>query len=133
MKLVAMNFTPIFGGESTETIEDLWAKGENFPWEKLFASEYKHDLQAASSRPELKPYQVVQPEGPSFQVDGQKVTWQNWDFRIGFNVSCADLHAARAYQALVQRGCDSARCEIPRSGHVSQVIHFGYVSLSPGR
>ncbi|MGB3492401.1 MAG: primary-amine oxidase [Elainellaceae cyanobacterium] len=36
-------------------------------------------------RDDLKPLDIVQPEGPSFQVDGQKVYWQKWHFRIGFN------------------------------------------------
>ena len=25
----------------------------------------------------------MQPEGPSFSVDGWKVRWQNWSFRVG--------------------------------------------------
>ncbi|GAA1607694.1 primary-amine oxidase [Actinoplanes couchii] len=32
----------------------------------------------------LKPIDVVQPEGPSFSVDGWKVDWQGWTFRVGF-------------------------------------------------
>lgn len=35
-------------------------------------------------RGDLKPLNIVQPEGPSFSVDGWKVDWQNWSFRIGF-------------------------------------------------
>jgi primary-amine oxidase len=35
-------------------------------------------------RDDLKPLDIVQPDGPSFQVDGYKVTWQKWHFRIGF-------------------------------------------------
>ncbi len=35
-------------------------------------------------RPGLKPLDVVQPEGPSFTVDGWLVDWQNWRFRVGF-------------------------------------------------
>lgn len=33
----------------------------------------------------LKPLNVVQPEGPSFTVDGNHVSWQKWDFRVSFN------------------------------------------------
>lgn len=36
-------------------------------------------------RADLKPYNVVQPEGPSWAVDGHTVEWQNWSFRVGFN------------------------------------------------
>lgn len=32
----------------------------------------------------LKPLHIVQPEGPSFAVDGWKVEWQKWSFRVGF-------------------------------------------------
>lgn len=35
-------------------------------------------------RPDLKPLHIVQPQGPSFIVDGWKVEWQNWSFRVGF-------------------------------------------------
>lgn len=35
-------------------------------------------------RTDLKPYNVDQPEGPSWQVEGQKVEWQNWHFRVGW-------------------------------------------------
>jgi primary-amine oxidase len=32
----------------------------------------------------LRPLDVVQPAGPSFTVDGWRVGWQGWSFRIGF-------------------------------------------------
>ncbi|NEJ22257.1 primary-amine oxidase [Rhizobium leguminosarum] len=35
-------------------------------------------------RPDLTPLHIVQPQGPSFAVDGWKVEWQNWSFRVGF-------------------------------------------------
>jgi primary-amine oxidase len=48
------------------------------------ASEYHPDLRP-SPRTTTKPYQVVQPEGPSFSIEGQKVSWEKWSFRVGFN------------------------------------------------
>jgi primary-amine oxidase len=36
-------------------------------------------------RTDIKPLEITQPEGPSFQVEGNSVTWQNWSFVIGFN------------------------------------------------
>ncbi len=36
-------------------------------------------------RKDIKPLEIVQPEGPSFQVNGYQVSWQKWDFVIGFN------------------------------------------------
>ncbi|KAF7124081.1 hypothetical protein RHSIM_Rhsim12G0111800 [Rhododendron simsii] len=35
-------------------------------------------------RSDVKPLQIIQPEGPSFRVDGHFVQWQKWNFRIGF-------------------------------------------------
>ena len=36
-------------------------------------------------RTDLKPLDIVQPEGPSFTVDGWRVQWQKWSLRVGFN------------------------------------------------
>ncbi|QCK84568.1 primary-amine oxidase [Phreatobacter aquaticus] len=35
-------------------------------------------------RQDVRPLDIVQKEGPSFSVDGWKVDWQNWSFRLGF-------------------------------------------------
>ena len=35
-------------------------------------------------RTDLKPLDIVQPDGPSFEVEGTGVSWQNWNFRVGF-------------------------------------------------
>jgi primary-amine oxidase len=35
-------------------------------------------------RLDLKPVEITQPEGPSFQVNGHEVQWQKWHFRVGF-------------------------------------------------
>ncbi|BBH03768.1 Copper amine oxidase family protein [Prunus dulcis] len=35
-------------------------------------------------RSDVKPLQILQPEGPSFRVNGYFVEWQKWNFRIGF-------------------------------------------------
>jgi primary-amine oxidase len=35
-------------------------------------------------RADLRPIDVVQPDGPSFHVDGWEVRWQRWRLRIGF-------------------------------------------------
>jgi primary-amine oxidase len=36
-------------------------------------------------REDIKPLEIVQPEGPSFAVEGNQVSWQKWRFVIGFN------------------------------------------------
>jgi primary-amine oxidase len=37
------------------------------------------------ARTTLKPIEITQPEGPSFTVEGNRVRWEKWDLRIGFN------------------------------------------------
>jgi primary-amine oxidase len=37
-------------------------------------------------RTSLRPIEITQPEGPSFEVEDDVVTWENWRFRIGFDV-----------------------------------------------
>ncbi|MEM8809463.1 MAG: primary-amine oxidase [Cyanobacteria bacterium P01_G01_bin.38] len=35
-------------------------------------------------RQDLKPLEIVQPEGPSFEVNGHEISWQKWKMRVGF-------------------------------------------------
>ncbi len=46
-----------------------------------------HYLPAAvgPARDDLKPLEIVQPDGPSFVVDGHHVRWSRWSFRVGFD------------------------------------------------
>ncbi|OAA43693.1 Copper amine oxidase [Metarhizium rileyi] len=48
------------------------------------ASEYHPDLRP-SPRDTTRPYQVVQPDGPSFHVHENRMSWEKWSFRVGFN------------------------------------------------
>jgi primary-amine oxidase len=34
----------------------------------------------------LKPIVITQPEGPSFTVEGENVSWGNWTFQVGFDM-----------------------------------------------
>ena len=36
-------------------------------------------------RDDLKPLEIIQPQGPSFDVHGWEVRWQRWRLRLGFN------------------------------------------------
>ena len=49
------------------------------------AGDYLSHLVDEPPRTDLKPLDIVQPEGVSFTVDGWQVRWQKWQFRIGFN------------------------------------------------
>lgn len=48
------------------------------------AANYAAD-RGISFRDDIKPLQITQPEGPSFTVQGYTVSWQKWNFVIGFN------------------------------------------------
>ena len=38
----------------------------------------------AGPRTDVRPLDIVQPDGPSFTLDGHHLRWQKWDLRIGF-------------------------------------------------
>jgi len=40
--------------------------------------------EVAGTRLDLKPVEIRQPEGPSFEVDGHELRWQKWRMRLGF-------------------------------------------------
>jgi primary-amine oxidase len=41
---------------------------------------------AVPPRTDLKPIEITQPEGPSFRVEGNQITWADWTFRFGFDI-----------------------------------------------
>ena len=50
------------------------------------SAEYIPELLEIDMRQDLKPLNVLQPEGPSFKVSNDSlVEWQKWRFRVGFN------------------------------------------------
>ena len=61
---------------------------ETKPYQKKPANEYIHEHQQL--RQDLKPLQVIQPEGASFTLiptgeTGHIIEWQKWSFRVGYN------------------------------------------------
>jgi len=85
-------FSPVFDGITRELVRiDYLPSGVSSqvaptqPWKPVKTVQYAHDLLDEPLRTDLKPYIVQQPEGPSFTVDGNVVSWQKWRFRVGFN------------------------------------------------
>ncbi|KAL1999642.1 hypothetical protein VTN02DRAFT_4221 [Thermoascus thermophilus] len=85
-------FSPVFDGVTRELVRmDYLPSGAGSqgsptqPWKPVKTIQYAHDLLDEPPRTDLKPYIVQQPEGPSFALDGNVVSWQKWRFRVGFN------------------------------------------------
>jgi primary-amine oxidase len=47
------------------------------------AGHYRPDA-VGSMRTSVKPLDISQPDGPSFQLQGHQVTWEKWSFHVGF-------------------------------------------------
>jgi primary-amine oxidase len=43
-----------------------------------------YTAEVAGTRPDLKPIEIRQPEGPSFELAGHELRWQKWTMRLGF-------------------------------------------------
>ncbi|RTE84175.1 hypothetical protein BHE90_001241 [Fusarium euwallaceae] len=60
---------------------------ETQPWEPAKPVEYSANIIGEDAfRKDLKPLQVVQPEGPSFKIFGRRVEWQKWSFQLGWTL-----------------------------------------------
>ena len=73
-----------------------------------------------NQRPDIKPLEITQPEGPSFTVEGYQVAWQNWKFVIGFNArEGLTLHHLR------YRDGDEDRSILYRASLTEMVVPYG--------
>jgi len=73
-----------------------------------------------SVRTDLKPLEIIQPEGPSFTVRGREVTWQKWSFRVGFTeTEGLVLHQIRYNDGGIQRPL------FARASIVEMVVPYG--------
>jgi primary-amine oxidase len=58
--------------------------GEYIP--ELMVGEETNRPRVDALRDDIKPLQITQPDGPSFETDGHRVTWQKWSFVVGWTV-----------------------------------------------
>lgn len=56
---------------------------ESFDFLPDLLAETERNGQPWTLRDDVKPLQVVQPEGVSFKMTGNHLEWQNWDLHIG--------------------------------------------------
>ena len=66
-----------------EKVVELVDEKEIVPIPKTKRNYHREDL--PTPRKTVKPLDIVQKDGPSFKVEGWKVDWQNWSFRVGFS------------------------------------------------
>lgn len=72
-------------------------------------------------RSDVKPLQIVQPEGPSFRVNGYFVQWQKWNFRIGFT----PREGLVIYSVAYLDGSRGRRSVAHRLSFVEMVVPYG--------
>jgi primary-amine oxidase len=74
----------------------------------------------APLRTDLEPLEIVQPEGPSFQVDGSLVRWGRWSFRVGF-----DPYEGLVLHQVTYHEGDRARSVLYRASVTEMVVPYG--------
>jgi primary-amine oxidase len=71
-------------------------------------------------RDDLKPLEIVQPEGPSFVVDGHHVRWSRWSFRVGF-----DPYEGLVLHTVSYHDDDRVRPVLHRASISEMVVPYG--------
>jgi primary-amine oxidase len=69
----------------------------------------------------LRPIEVIQPEGPSFTVDGWAVEWCGWSLRIGFTP-----REGLVLHDLAIREGDAVRSVLKRASLAEMVVPYGH-------
>lgn len=87
-------FSPVFDAHTLELqwidrlplTEDSSTSGTT-PWDAVEPVEYSAGILGEEYfRKDLKPLHVLQPDGTSFKVQGRNISWQKWNFQLGWNV-----------------------------------------------
>ena len=80
-----LDFCPIFNADTREIIH-IDIPPTRRPINKAAPSNYHSAaIEAEGGYRPVKPINISQIEGVSFQVDGRIVEWQNWSIHVGFN------------------------------------------------
>jgi len=88
--------------------------------------EWDAEPHAVPPRTDLKPIEITQPEGASFTVDGNQITWADWSFRFGF-----DVREGLTLHQLSLRDGDRVRPVVYRASIAEMVVP--YADPSPVR
>jgi primary-amine oxidase len=73
-------------------------------------------------RTTLRPIEITQPEGPSFTLEGNRLEWQNWSLRVGFDArEGLSLHQISWHDT----STDTVRPVIYRASVPEMVVPYG--------
>ena len=81
---------------------------------------YRPESTGLAPRSDLRPLEIHQPEGASFDVDGWEVAWQRWRFRIGFTA-----REGLVLHQISYRDADRDRPIIYRASFAELVVPYG--------
>ena len=73
--VVDLNKMELLEIEDTHRVDEPSTMGEYAP----------HLVPGLRQRDDVRPLEITQPDGTSFTLDGNAVTWQKWTLRVGFN------------------------------------------------
>ncbi|KAI9272971.1 copper amine oxidase [Phascolomyces articulosus] len=85
-----LDFNPIYDVNEKKVIDIIVAKRRNSKFERPTIPQENHHflpehLGEETLRKDLKPIQIIQPEGVSFTIRGQQLDWQKWNMHLSFN------------------------------------------------
>ncbi|KAL2469908.1 Copper amine oxidase family protein [Abeliophyllum distichum] len=61
------------------------------PVPKAEGTDYRESMQKSPFDSKLKGITVVQPDGPSFTIDGHTIRWANWEFHLAFDMRAGPI------------------------------------------
>jgi len=73
----------------------------------------------------LKPIVITQPEGVSFNIEGNEMSWQNWNFRIGYNA-----REGLTIHQVSYKDKEKVRPVLYRASVAEMVVNYGDTSAS---
>ncbi|KAL1931911.1 hypothetical protein VTP01DRAFT_8967 [Rhizomucor pusillus] len=85
-----LDFTPLYDVNEKKVLDVLVAKRRNSKFERPTIPMANHHflpehLGEDKLRKDIKPIEITQPEGVSFQINGHELSWQKWNLHISFN------------------------------------------------
>ncbi len=95
---------------------------ESSEWSSNFGDE------VGEARTDVKPLDINQPEGPSFTVEGDHLSWQGWDLRIGWH-----SREGLVINTVTYTDGDDVRPVLYRASLAEMTVPYGDPSITQAR